>query len=45
MRSRATLDLQAGVDAYRVAILLEVSEGDEVVGRRDWLETIPRDLA
>ena len=45
MSSQAVLDLTADEDAYQVSITMVVSEGDEVVGRREWRETIPRDLA
>jgi predicted acyl esterase len=43
--SRATLDLTADGEAFRVSLVLEVGEGDEVVARREWAETIPRELA
>ena len=41
----AHLDLETSADEYRVAITLEVTEGDDVVGRREWREVITRDLA
>jgi putative CocE/NonD family hydrolase len=41
----AVLDLTADDSAYRVSITLEATEDDEIVGRREWHETIPRDLA
>jgi uncharacterized protein len=43
--SRATLDVVADSLAYHVSITLEASEDGEVVGRREWHETFPRDLA
>jgi uncharacterized protein len=43
--SRASLDLTADEDSFHVSITMAVSEGDELVGRREWIETIPRDLA
>jgi hypothetical protein len=42
--ARATLDLATDSEAYHVSITLEATEGDEVVGRREWRETFPRDL-
>jgi uncharacterized protein len=43
--ARSTLNLEADADAYRVTIVLEATDGDDVVGRREWHETFPRDLA
>jgi putative CocE/NonD family hydrolase len=43
--SRGVLDLVADAECYRVSIVLEATDGDEVVGRREWHEDFPRDLA
>jgi uncharacterized protein len=43
--ARSTLDFEADAQCYRVSITLEATDGDDVVGRREWHETFPRDLA
>lgn len=40
--ARSTLDLRIGADAYELDIVLEVREGDRLVGERHWTRRLPR---